>query len=76
MTDKNEHGPLFEEMRAEVRRTTVGERQELLLARIDRLEASSRDHSLRARLKALVLEVEEDASELAPFLSRLSSLLP
>ncbi|MBV8393172.1 MAG: hypothetical protein JOY81_08305 [Alphaproteobacteria bacterium] len=71
-----QHGPLFEEMRTEIRKSTTGERQAALLARIDQLEKSSRDHSLRARLKALVLEIEEDAAELAPFMSRLSSLLP
>jgi hypothetical protein len=75
MTEQD-HGPLFEEMRSEIRRNTVGERQEILLARVDQLEKSSSDHSLRHGLKALVLEVEEEAAEIAPFLSRLSSLLP
>jgi hypothetical protein len=81
MTEKNkatgsEHGPLFEEMRASIRKNATGERQATLLARVDRLEKSSHDTSFRQHVKALVEEAEEEVAELAPFMSRLSSLLP
>ena len=75
MTEQ-EHGPLFEEMRASIRKSTTGERQATLLARVDRLEKSSHDMSFREHVKALVDEAEEEVAELAPFMSRLSSLLP
>jgi hypothetical protein len=73
---KTDHGPLFEEMRASIRKNATGERQETLLARVDRLEKSSHAGSLREHVKALVEEAEEEVAELAPFMSRLSSLLP
>jgi len=71
-----DHGPLFEEMRASIRKTATGERQAKLLARVDRLEKSSHDTSFRQHVKTLVEEAEEEVAELAPFMSRLSSLLP
>ena len=73
---KTDHGPLFEEMRASIRKNATGERQAKLLARVDRLEKSSHASSFREHVQALVDEVEEEAAELAPFMSRLSSLLP
>jgi hypothetical protein len=71
-----EHGPLFEEMRTSIRNNSTGERQAELLARVDQLEKSSHASSLREHVKALIDEAEEEMAELAPFLSRLSSLLP
>jgi hypothetical protein len=81
MTEKDkargsEHGPLFEEMRVSIRKNAAGERQAKLLARVDQLEKSSHDSSFRGHMKALVEEAEEEVAELAPFMSRLSSLLP
>jgi hypothetical protein len=81
MTEKEkalgaEHGPLFEEMRASIRKNATGEQQEKLLARVDQLEKSSHASSVREHVNALVEEAEEEAASIAPFLSRLSSLLP
>lgn len=71
-----EHGELFAELRASIIKHTTGETQERLLSRLDHLESSVAHSSFGAHAKAFVEEVEEDAAAVAPFLSRLSSLLP
>ena len=47
-----------------------------LLARLHQLENSETTGSFTDHIKALILEAEEEAAEIAPFMSRLSSLLP
>jgi ABC-type transport system involved in cytochrome bd biosynthesis fused ATPase/permease subunit len=78
MTDakKHEHGPLIAELRESITRNTSGETREKLLARLDQMEGSASTSSFGEHVKALVEEVEEDAAYIAPFMSRLSSLLP
>jgi hypothetical protein len=83
MTDKDkvppastEHGPLFEELREAIAKHTDEATRDRLLKRLDHLETSVNSSSFGAHLKTFVEEVEEDAAAVAPFLSRLSSLLP
>ncbi len=75
-TPSVEHGPLFEELREAVIRHTDAETRERLLKRLDHLETSVNTSAFGTHLKAFVEEVEEDAAAIAPFMSRLSSLLP
>jgi hypothetical protein len=74
--DKAEHEKLIAEMRAAVENSTTGEQRERLLARLHQLEQAHGTESFGDHVKALVEEVEVDAAGIAPFMSRLSSLLP
>jgi hypothetical protein len=78
MTDPkdHEHSRLIAEMRASILKHTSGETQERLLARLDQMDNSVATSSFGEHVKALVEEAEEDAAYIAPFMSRLSSLLP
>ncbi len=71
-----EHGRLIGELRASVIRHTSGARREQLLARLNQMETAISTSSFGEHVKALVEEAEEDAAAIAPFMSRLSSLLP
>jgi hypothetical protein len=75
MADEN-HAALIAEIRAAVETSRDGTQRERLLARLRELENSHGTPAFGDHVKALVDEVEEDAAEIAPFLSRLSSLLP
>jgi hypothetical protein len=72
----SEHGPLFNDLRASILENTGGERQSKLLGRLNQLEMSVNSSSFGEHVKAFVEEAEEEAAAIAPFLSRLSSLLP
>jgi hypothetical protein len=76
MSDSKKHEALLAELRASIEASPDGERRERLLARLHQLENAENTGSFTDHIKALVLEAEEEAAELAPFLSRLSSLLP
>lgn len=71
-----EHGALFEELRETIAKHADAATRERLLKRLDHLEASVNSSAFGTHLKTFVEEVEEDAAIVAPFLSRLSSLLP
>ncbi len=71
-----EHGPLIAEIRAAVETNSTGTRRERLLARLRELELAHGTPTFGDHVKVLVNEAEEEAAEIAPFLSRLSSLLP
>lgn len=71
-----EHSQLITELRASITRHTSGKRRERLLARLDQLELSAKTSSFGEHVKAFVEEAEEEAAAIAPFMSRLSSLLP
>jgi len=71
-----EHGPLIAEVRAAVETNSTGARRERLLARLRDLENAHGTPTFGDHIKALVAEAEEETGEVAPFLSRLSSLLP
>ena len=75
MADEN-NAALIAEIRAAVEASPDGTQRERLLARLRELENSHGTPAFGDHVKALVDEVEEDAAEIAPFLSRLSSLLP
>jgi hypothetical protein len=70
------HEAVIAEVRAAVLANTTGEKQQRLLARLHTIENSVETSSFGEHVKALVDEVEEDAASIAPFLARLSSLLP
>ena len=77
MTDKNaDHTGLIAELRAAIENSPPGERRERLLARLHRVEQAHGTESFGDHVKALIEEIEVDAAEIAPFMSRLSSLLP
>ena len=71
-----EHAALIAEMRASITRHTSGETRERLLARLDQMEESAATPSFADHVKALVEEAEADAAAIAPFMARLSTLLP
>ena len=71
-----EHEALIAEIRAAVETGSSGPQRERLLAHLRELENTHGTPAFGDHVKALVDEVEEDAAEIAPFLSRLSSLLP
>ena len=73
---EQDHGPLIAEIRAAVETGSSSPKREHLLARLRELENAHGTPAFGDHVKALVDEVEEDAAEIAPFLSRLSSLLP
>ena len=70
------HDRLIGELRAAIEQTPEGARRERLLAILHKLERSQGTESFGEHVKALVEEAEVDAAGIAPFLSRLSSLLP
>ena len=63
-------------MRTAIENSPPGERRERLLAILHRLEHSHGTASFGDHVRALIEEAEVDAGEIAPFMSRLSSLLP
>jgi hypothetical protein len=73
---EQDHERLIAELRTAIEQTPPGERRERLLERLHHLEKSHGTESFGDHVKALIEEVEVDAGEIAPFLSRLSSLLP
>jgi hypothetical protein len=73
---KHEQERLIAELRASIEQSPPGERRERLLARLHQLEQSHGTESFGDHVKALIEEAEVDAAEIAPFMSRLSSLLP
>jgi hypothetical protein len=75
MAENEEHGALIAELRASIEAHTSGERRERLLAHLHQLENAATS-SFGEHAKALIEEGEEEAAAIAPFLSRLSSLLP
>lgn len=76
MSDSKKHEALIAELRASIEASPDGERRERLLARLHDLENAATTGSFTDHIKALILEAEEEAAEIAPFMSRLSSLLP
>jgi hypothetical protein len=75
MTEQ-EQKELIAELRMAIERTPPGERRERLLARLHQLEQSHGTESFGDHVKALIEEAEVDAAGIAPFMSRLSNLLP
>ena len=75
MTEQ-EQKELIAELRMAIERTPPGERRDRLLARQHRLEQSHGTDSFGDHVKALIEEAEVDAAGIAPFMSRLSNLLP
>jgi hypothetical protein len=73
---KHEQERLIAELRASIEQSPPGERRERLLARLHQLEQAHGTESFGDHVKALIEEAEVDAAEIAPFMSRLSSLLP
>ena len=71
-----EHKKLLDDMRASIETNTSGEQRERLLDRLRQLEESHGTESFKDHVAALVEEIEVDAAAIAPFLSRLSNLLP
>jgi hypothetical protein len=76
MAENEKHGALIAELRASIEANTSGEKRERLLAHLRQLENAAATSSFGKHAKALIEEGEEEAAAIAPFLSRLSSLLP
>ena len=70
------HERLIAEVRTAIESSPPGERRERLLAILHKLERSQGTESFGEHVKALIEEAEVDAAGIAPFISRLSSLLP
>jgi hypothetical protein len=70
------HDRLIAELRSAIEKSPDGARRERLLAILHRLEQSRGTDSFGDHVKALIEEAEVDAAGIAPFISRLSSLLP
>ena len=70
------HERLIAEVRTAIENSPPGERRERLLALLHKLEQSHGTETFGEHVKALIEEAEVDASLIAPFMSRLSSLLP
>jgi len=75
MTEQ-ERKRLIAELRTAIEQSPPGERRERLLERLHQLEHSHGTESFGDHVRALIEEAEVDAAEIAPFMSRLSSLLP
>lgn len=73
---KHEHEQLIAELRTSIEQTPPGERRDRLMERLHQLEHSHGTESFGDHVKALIEEAEVDAAGIAPFMSRLSSLLP
>ena len=71
-----EQKELIAELWMAIERTPPGERRDRLLARLHQLEQSHGTESFGDHVKALIEEAEVDAAGIAPFMSRLSNLLP
>jgi hypothetical protein len=71
-----EHQRLIADLRAALETTSDGPRRERLLALLHKLDKSHGTDAYHGNVRALIDEAEADAAEIAPFLSRLSSLLP
>ena len=76
MSESKKHEALIAELRASIEASPDGERRERLLARLHDLENAATTGSFTDHVKALILEAQEEAAEIAPFMSRLSGLLP
>jgi hypothetical protein len=76
MSESKKHEALIAELRASIEASPEGERRERLLARLHQLENAETTGSFADHVRALILEAEEEAAEIAPFMSRLSGLLP
>jgi hypothetical protein len=70
------HDRLIAELRLAIEKSPAGARRERLLAILHKLEQSHGTDSFGEHVKALIEEAEVDAAGIAPFISRLSSLLP
>jgi hypothetical protein len=70
------HERLIAELRLAIEKSPDGARRERLLAILHRLEQSRGTDSFGDHVRALIEEAEVDAAGIAPFISRLSSLLP
>ena len=70
------HQRLIAELRAAVEKTPPGARRDRLLAILHKLDQSHGTESFGEHVRALIEEAEVDAAGIAPFMSRLSSLLP
>lgn len=70
------HERLLAEVRTAIENSPPGERRDRLLAIQHKLEETHGTDSFGDSVQALIDEAEVDAGEIAPFLSRLSSLLP
>lgn len=70
------HERLIGELRAAIEKTPPGARRDRLLAILHKLERSQGTESFGEHVRALIEEAEVDAAGIAPFISRLSSLLP
>lgn len=71
-----EHQKLIAELRTALEQTPDGPRRERLLALLHKLDKSHGTEAYGDNVQALIDEAEVDAAGIAPFLSRLSSLLP
>lgn len=67
---------LIADLRTAVEQSPPGEQRDRLLERLHELEKAHGTDSFGDHVKALVDEAEADAAAIAPFMSRLSSLLP
>ena len=76
MSESKKHEALIAELRASIEASPEGERRDRLLARLHQLENAETTGSFTDHVRALILEAEEEAAEIAPFMSRLSGLLP
>lgn len=72
----SQHDRLLADLRAAIVENTDGEQRERLLARLHDLENAANTPSFGDHVKSLIEEAEEDAAAIAPFMARLSSLLP
>lgn len=71
-----EHQRLIADLRAALDKSPDGPRRERLLSLLHKVEHSHGSEAYGSHVQALIDEAEADAAEIAPFLSRLSSLLP
>ena len=76
MSESKKHEALIAELRASIEASPDGERRERLLERLHQLENAKTTGSFTDHVRALIEEAQDEAAEIAPFMSRLSSLLP